>query len=70
MSALKNLTMLVTSLLISNFALTLEIGDQAPDFELQATDGNTYTLNQFHDKEAVVNCLVSASIYQWLHNRM
>ena len=54
MSALKNLTMLVTSVLISNFALTLEIGDQAPDFELQATDGNTYTLSQFHDKEAVV----------------
>ena len=54
MSALKNLTILVTSALISNFALSLEIGDQAPDFELQATDGNTYTLSQFHDKEAVV----------------
>ena len=61
MSALKNLTMLVTSVLISNLALTLEIGDQAPDFELQATDGNTYTLSQFHDKEAVVICLLYTS---------
>ena len=54
MLALKNLTMLVISGLISNSAVSLEIGDQAPDFELQATDGNTYTLSQFHDKEAVV----------------
>ena len=54
MSILKNLTMLVVSVLVSNSALTLEIGDRAPDFELQATDGNTYTLSQYHDKEAVV----------------
>ncbi|MDG0968879.1 MAG: peroxiredoxin [Porticoccaceae bacterium] len=45
--------------LFSGFAISLsvsalEIGDTAPDFKLQATDGNTYTLNQFHDKEAVV----------------
>jgi peroxiredoxin Q/BCP len=54
MSISKNLTMLVISLLVSNSSLSLEIGDQAPDFELQATDGNTYTLSQYHDKEAVV----------------
>ena len=54
MSISKNLTMLVISLLVSNSSLSLEIGDQAPDFELQATDGNTYTLSQDHDKEAVV----------------
>lgn len=54
MSISKNLTMLVISLLVSNYSLSLEIGDQAPDFELQATDGNTYTLSQYHDKEAVV----------------
>jgi len=54
MSISKNLTMLVISLLVPNYSLSLEIGDQAPDFELQATDGNTYTLSQYHDKEAVV----------------
>ncbi|HAZ79889.1 MAG TPA: peroxiredoxin [Porticoccaceae bacterium] len=39
---------------ISLTVSALEIGDTAPDFKLQATDGKTYTLNQFHDKEAVV----------------
>ena len=32
----------------------LEVGDQAPAFSLQATDGKTYTLVQFHDKQAIV----------------
>ena len=32
----------------------LEVGDQAPDFELQATDGNTYKLSDFKGKESVV----------------
>ena len=54
MSILKKLIVLAASGLVSISALTLEIGDQAPDFELQATDGKTYTLSQFYDKEAVV----------------
>ena len=45
---------LVSSLVMSATAFALEVGDQAPDFELEATDGKTYTLSQFHDKEAVV----------------
>jgi len=45
---------LASSLAISASAFALEVGDQAPDFKLQATDGKTYTLSQFHDKEAVV----------------
>ena len=45
---------LASSLVISASVFALEVGDQAPDFELQATDGKTYTLSQFHDKEAVV----------------
>jgi len=32
----------------------LEVGDQAPNFTLQGTDGKTYTLEQFRDKQAIV----------------
>lgn len=33
---------------------TLSVGDMAPDFTLAASDGNTYTLSDFRDKQAVV----------------
>jgi peroxiredoxin Q/BCP len=39
---------------ISAAASALQVGDQAPDFLLEATDGKTYSLNQFKDKQAVV----------------
>jgi len=39
---------------VSSTAFALEVGDKAPDFELEGTDGHTYTLSQFKDKEAVV----------------
>ena len=32
----------------------LKVGDQAPDFTLQATDGKTYKLSSFKGKQAVV----------------
>jgi peroxiredoxin len=35
-------------------AFTLQIGDKAPDFELPATDGNTYSLSDFDDPVLVV----------------
>lgn len=35
-------------------AFTLEIGDKAPDFELPATDGNTYKLSDFDDVDTLV----------------
>ncbi len=47
------LTVLV-GLSISLSAIALEVGDQAPDFTLEATDGKTYTLEQFHNKQAIV----------------
>lgn len=35
-------------------AFTLGIGDQAPDFLLPATDGNTYTLDSFREAKGLV----------------
>jgi peroxiredoxin Q/BCP len=35
-------------------AADLKVGDPAPDFTLQATDGKTYTLSSFKGKQAVV----------------
>ena len=35
-------------------ATRLKAGDPAPDFSLQATDGKTYRLSDFKDKQAVV----------------
>lgn len=35
-------------------AYTLNIGEKAPDFELKATDGNTYRLSDFSDAETLV----------------
>ena len=32
----------------------LRVGDVAPDFELEGSDGNTYRLSDFRDKQAVV----------------
>jgi len=39
---------------MSRIVSALEVGDKMPDFSLQASDGKTYTLAQFHGKEPVV----------------
>lgn len=39
---------------MSTSAISLEVGDRAPSFNLQASDGNTYTLDQFLGKQAIV----------------
>ncbi|MHC4208068.1 MAG: redoxin family protein, partial [Planctomycetota bacterium] len=35
-------------------AFTLQLGAQAPDFKLPATDGNTYQLSDFDDTDVLV----------------
>jgi len=36
------------------FAAALEVGDKAPDFALQASDGKTYTMSEFVGQRPVV----------------
>ena len=38
----------------SQLAAALEVGDMAPDFALQASDGKTYTLSEFVGVRPVV----------------
>ena len=51
-----SIRIILTTLLswVSLGAAALEVGDQAPGFSLEATDGKTYSLDQFHDKQAIV----------------
>lgn len=42
------------SLLCLSSAQALEVGDQAPDFMLQATDGETYSLSDFAGNKTLV----------------
>ena len=42
------------SLIFCTSAMALEVGDMAPDFELPASDGNTYRLSDFRGKQAVI----------------
>tara|TARA_X000001036_G_scaffold428957_1_gene459465 strand:+ start:413 stop:631 length:219 start_codon:yes stop_codon:yes gene_type:complete len=38
----------------SQLAAALEVGDKAPDFSLQASDGKTYSLSEFSGDKPVV----------------
>ena len=44
----------VLLVLASPIAAALEVGDKAPDFSLQASDGNTYSMSQFIGEKPVV----------------
>ena len=48
--------LLLTALLFSTSAAAsaLQVGDQAPDFLLEATDGKSYSLSQYKGEQAVV----------------
>ena len=48
------ITMVAIALAFPTIAVSLEVGDQAPDFSLQASDGKTYQLSDFRNKQAVV----------------
>ncbi|MFA0809741.1 peroxiredoxin [Microbulbifer epialgicus] len=45
---------LIVSALISLPLMALEVGDKAPDFSLQGSDGKTHTLSEYKNKSAVV----------------
>ena len=45
-------------------AVELKVGDVAPDFTLQATDGKTYKLSDFRGKQAVVVAWFPAAFTQ------
>ncbi|MEX0740723.1 MAG: peroxiredoxin [Pseudohongiella sp.] len=42
------------ALALTSGAGALEVGDKAPDFALQASDGNTYSLSDFVGKQPVI----------------
>jgi peroxiredoxin Q/BCP len=44
----------VLLVLASPIAAALEVGDKAPNFSLQASDGNTYSMSQFVGEKPVV----------------
>ncbi len=44
----------VICMMLGASAWALEVGDLAPDFALAASDGQTYRLSDFKDKQAVV----------------
>jgi peroxiredoxin Q/BCP len=54
MNGIKNTFITLAMLSFSALSWALDIGDQAPAFSMQGTDGKTYSLEQFHDKQAVV----------------
>lgn len=53
-SRLAYLLLLGAAVLIGQSAVAVEEGEQAPDFSLPASDGNTYSLSQFLGEKPVV----------------
>jgi peroxiredoxin Q/BCP len=45
---------LLATALLATAAIALEVGDVAPDFELPGSDGETYRLEDYRGKSAVV----------------
>ena len=54
MSLLNKYLALMLLVSLSSAAVSLEVGDTAPNFKLRASDGNTYSLDQFKGKQAIV----------------
>ena len=53
---IQTLLVLAASSLFASFAMAqeLKVGDMAPDFTLQASDGHTYTLSKLRGKTVVL----------------
>ena len=51
-------------------AADLKVGDDAPDFKLEGSDGKTYKLSDFKGKQAVVVGLVSQGLHRRMHQGM
>ena len=47
------ISLLLLALTLSAFA-SPDVGDPAPDFQLQGSDGKTYSVSQFNGKQPVV----------------
>jgi thioredoxin-dependent peroxiredoxin len=52
--AILGLSVLTVMIIAGAAAAELKVGDQAPPFSLKGSDGQTYTLDQFKGKSAVV----------------
>lgn len=54
LTSIMTFLVVLTSVSIPAMAAELKVGDMAPNFTLQASDGHTYKLSDFKGKEAVV----------------
>jgi peroxiredoxin Q/BCP len=53
-AALASLVFALTSLIVPGALAEIKVGDMAPDFALQASDGKEYRLSDYRGKQAVV----------------
>ena len=67
---LLGLGLLATFFLAGAVADELKVGDKAPAFSLEASDGKTYTLEQFKGKSAVVVAWFPKAFHRRLHQGM
>ena len=51
---MKNMLLFLLSFISNSLYAGPQVGEPAPDFRLQASDGRTYTLSEFREKQYVV----------------
>ena len=57
-TTLLSLLLLFFLLAMTRFALALEVGEKAPDFELESTKGGKVTLSSLKGKNVLINFYV------------